>query len=288
MSLLGGPGGPIAIGGVGGSGTRLVAELLERAGVHLGSDLNAARDNLWFTLLFKHLGVLDWDDARFGLAATAFAERMHTGRVGHSTALVELLDECSADGRDQHDAAWLAQRRASFEHEGEGAGARRWGWKEPNTHVVLDRLDGALEDLRYVHVARSGLDMALSPNQNQLRLWGPSFGVADGSGPADSLRFWCAAHRRVLDIGANMPGRFLLLRFEDLCADPVQHITRLLGFVGHDDPPSIAAGLAAVVSPPTSIGRAEDLSMFDAADVDYVASLGFELPSAGRVLRRPA
>jgi hypothetical protein len=37
-----------------------------------------------------------------------------------------------------------------------------WGWKEPNTHVVLDRLWAELPRLKYVHVRRHGLDMAFS------------------------------------------------------------------------------------------------------------------------------
>lgn len=45
--------GPVVIGGVGGSGTRVVAELLENLGFYIGSDLNTASDNLTYTLLFK-------------------------------------------------------------------------------------------------------------------------------------------------------------------------------------------------------------------------------------------
>ncbi len=44
---------PVAIGGVGGCGTRLIAEMLMRVGFFLGSDLNESLDNLWFTLAFK-------------------------------------------------------------------------------------------------------------------------------------------------------------------------------------------------------------------------------------------
>src|SRR5947207_2715003 len=46
-------GGPVAVGGVGGSGTRVVAALLREAGVYLGADLNDSLDNLWFRLLFR-------------------------------------------------------------------------------------------------------------------------------------------------------------------------------------------------------------------------------------------
>ena len=45
--------GPVIIGGVGGSGTRVVAEIIEHFGFYIGKDLDKARDNLWFLLLFK-------------------------------------------------------------------------------------------------------------------------------------------------------------------------------------------------------------------------------------------
>ena len=44
---------PIAVGGVGGSGTRVVANFLEMLGFDMGSDINESLDNLTFTLLFK-------------------------------------------------------------------------------------------------------------------------------------------------------------------------------------------------------------------------------------------
>ena len=49
----------VAAGGVGGSGTRLVAELLRGLGLQMGSDLNVSLDTRWFTLLFKRLEILD-------------------------------------------------------------------------------------------------------------------------------------------------------------------------------------------------------------------------------------
>lgn len=45
--------GPVVVGALGGSGTRLIARILMESGFFMGSDLNRERDNLWFTLLFK-------------------------------------------------------------------------------------------------------------------------------------------------------------------------------------------------------------------------------------------
>ena len=44
---------PIIIGGIGGSGTRVIAEILTLLDVYLGRALNKSLDNLWFTALFK-------------------------------------------------------------------------------------------------------------------------------------------------------------------------------------------------------------------------------------------
>ncbi len=44
--------GPVIIGGIGGSGTRVVAEILTLFGYFMGHDLNSAGDILTYTLLF--------------------------------------------------------------------------------------------------------------------------------------------------------------------------------------------------------------------------------------------
>ncbi len=44
----------IAIGALGGSGTRAIAEILIQSGVYMGDDLNGPYDNLIFTRLFKN------------------------------------------------------------------------------------------------------------------------------------------------------------------------------------------------------------------------------------------
>jgi hypothetical protein len=43
----------IIVGGVGGSGTRLVSLILQALGVRTGPDFNESLDDLFFTLLFK-------------------------------------------------------------------------------------------------------------------------------------------------------------------------------------------------------------------------------------------
>jgi hypothetical protein len=269
-----GPSEPLAVGGVGGSGTRVVATALAAAGWYLGSDLNGAGDNLWFTTLFKHAGALSMSDDEFDVLVELFVRRMQDGRI-HTGGSTEILDRLVERPSDQHDRSWFGDRVRSMLAEDGGAAGGPWGWKEPNTHVLLDRFARCLPELRYVHVARSGLDMAVGPNQNQPRLWGTRLGVRYDGSPRASLKFWCAAHRRVLAVASSMPDRFLFVRFEDLCADPRVELERLFEFSGIVAPGRVAEMLAPMVRPPASMGRGVGLSDLDATDVDYVRSLGF-------------
>jgi hypothetical protein len=254
----------------------VVAAILQRAGYYIGSDLNEPLDNLWFTLIFKWPGVLDLPSDEFGRLAAAFEARMTGADLprGARSMMKRLV-------REDHQRAtkgWLEQRARSFLDTSDG-GSRGgpWGWKEPNTHVVIDRLVTCLpDDLRYVHVVRNGLDMALSQNQNQPRQWGQTFGKPYDDTPRTSLAFWRHAHERMGDFAHTMGDRFLFLRFEDLCARPTAEIERLLAFLdaqGGGNP----ADLARLVQTPSSVGRrrAVDLSAFDPADVEYVSQLGF-------------
>jgi hypothetical protein len=57
----------VVVGGVGGSGTRWVSQVIAALGIEMGHDQNESLDNLTYTLLFKRLGVLTDDDPRFDM-----------------------------------------------------------------------------------------------------------------------------------------------------------------------------------------------------------------------------
>jgi len=266
---------PVAIGGVGGSGTRLVADLLRLLGFRLGEHLNPAGDSLWFTLLFKYAGVADLDDAQFDLLAEMLVASLSGGAPLDARAL-QRLDALAAVARPHHP---LEQLRASADTLAAAAArpahGAPWGWKEPNTHVVVERLWARLPGLRYVHVVRNGLDMAFSRNQNQLELWGPQVLGRGPLSPARSLRYWCHVHQRMQALLAANQARMLWLDYDALCRDPRAGIARLCRFLDcpvPDDP----APLLALVQPPQAARHAGmSLEGLAPADVDYVRSLGF-------------
>jgi len=270
---------PVAIGGIGGSGTRLVTKILMDLGVYMGDDLNGANDNLWFTLLFKRPEILSLPDHEFEEIYRIFSHAM-AGARDFTASEAESVRCLAAADRDQHNAVWLKQRaRSLLVDQTDSVQHDAWGWKEPNTHVVLDRLIRIEPEIRYIHVARNGLDMAFGANQNQLALWGNHFlGASAPVTPRTALKFWCAVHRRIIRIGRAMGSRFLFLNYDDLCQRPDAGLEKILKFMTIPVSEAKICQLAQAINPPESIGRFRQrgLSHFDEEDVAFVESLGFE------------
>ena len=269
---------PVAVGGVGGSGTRLIAQVLLELGYYLGGDLNESLDNLWFTLLFKRREVLGLTDAAFAEVLEVFVSRMRGGDPP-APQQVDLVRCLAEPDRGEHPPPWLRARAETLLTGPPAPKLGPWGWKEPNTHIVIDRLAHSLPGLRYIHVVRNGLDMAYSANQNQIAFWGGQFlGPGVEVSPRTSLQYWHRVHRRVLDLCAPLGERFLLLNFDRLCADPGQGLRELVDFLGADVAKDKLERLVGLTRAPASIGRFKrhGLDCFDPDDVAFVAQLGFD------------
>ena len=278
---------PVAVGGVGGSGTRVIASLLARLGFHIGSDLNEEYDNLWFTLLFKRIDLWpiaahekDLDEAvKFLLNAMVLNQPW-------SPAQVSRMEDIGRAGRPGHPAAWLAKRVSSLAQAvpaTEPLGPNgRWGWKEPNTHIVLPALVARIPGLKYIHVMRHGVDMAFSRNQNQLAFWGEAMlgRKPDLESPRDSLSYWCEVSRRTRAVADNqLKDRFLLLDFDRLCKSGEPELDQLLHFLSIDSANVDRQSLLTMIRVPESAGRfrQHDLAVFRQEDLAYVRSLGYQL-----------
>lgn len=265
---------PIVVGGVGGSGTRVVAAALRTAGIFIGHDLNRPLDNLTFSLLFnrpkwwarhRSLGGM-----RIRSVLRLFANQMTTP---HQSTRLALESGLAILSHSQHNRKWRAERlRSTWAATLKPHG--RWGWKSPISHLYLPELDQAL-GVRYVHVIRNGLDMAIARNQLQPTFWSDVVGVkAEGLvGPRRSLRYWYTANMNALNYGAGMRDRFLLLRYEDLCSNAEQEMARLMRFIEVDVDPK---ALASLVSPSSKVGRySRHPRLFLEEDRHLCAELGY-------------
>jgi hypothetical protein len=267
----------VAIGGLGGSGTRLGAALLQHLGLYIGTDLNDALDNLWYTLLFKRRPMLmEPPDALRRLIELFFA-RM-SGVVDVAPRDRQRLDAFARDGRPQHPEDWLAHRvETILDGAGSEQTGRRWGWKEPNTHVLAPLFLQTYPDLKYIHFERDPFYMASSSNKNQLELWGPILLGRDVTmTPRDALTYWCAVHRRVMDMMERWPERTLLVSYDAFCALPLQQGSRVAEFLGVPmTQDAIASAVAMVDLAKSKPRQSVATASFDPRDLQYLSELGY-------------
>ena len=111
--------------------------------------------------------------------------------------------------------------------------------------------------MKFLHVVRDGRDMAFSENQNQLRKHGNTvLGTAESqwSQPLRAVALWTRHNLRVAEYGeARLASQYLRIRYEDVCAKPVETVAQIFEFFGLDrDREDVA--LSEVQSSP-SIGR---------------------------------
>jgi len=205
---------PLVIGGTGGSGTRVVARIVRLGGRYMGSELNRSEDTMPFARF-------DWEWGRRYLES------------GSSSMMVRAFEDTIAE-------------HLSGRPEG-----MPWGWKHPHSYLLLPFLHERFSNMRFIHVIRDGRDIALSGNQQQAEHYGPMLRRPHESEPVRSAAWWAWANDRARASGENLLGSdYLVVRFEDLCADPVHWTQKLAQFSeGRSD------GLAREVSSPASLGR---------------------------------
>lgn len=129
----------LVITGMHRSGTSLVASLIERAGVHLGAQLIAPRDQ---------------DNPR-GFFEDAEFVRFHEDALRARKKNILVARDFSFHATDAETArarAIIAARSAY----------PLWGWKDPRTALCLNFWDALLPDARYLFVYRHPFDVTIS------------------------------------------------------------------------------------------------------------------------------
>ena len=212
--------GPGVIGATGGSGTRVLARIVQQGGMFVGADRNRSEDALDFA---------------------AFSDRWVNAFTSGERP-PELVAELRAL------VARQARERATAD--------QAWGWKEPRSIYLLPLLDEELPGVRFLHVVRDGRDMAYSGNQVQLRKHGDAM-LGEDAGASEvvrSISLWNDVNLRAADYGEQTLGpRYLRIRFEDLCLDPVAVVGDIFGFFGLEG--DVERISAEEVQVPETLGR---------------------------------
>lgn len=222
-------GAPVIIFNKSHSGSRLLAQLLDRSGIFLGADRPSTED---------------------ALAILPIVERLV---VGHYPDYRRVLAE-----RDEELNAALV---ASFQAHLRGFGGGRWGWKLCETAYVLPVLQAIFPDAHYVHLIRDGRDVAFSNHvwprspfwkkvyfdTADIRFWR---GMPLASipykllAPLYNARHWSNSVRVGRAAGTAIGDRYVEVRFEDLVRDFVGTSTGLLKRLGMAPDASVLEALA--------------------------------------------
>jgi SAM-dependent methyltransferase len=211
-----------------GCGASIVAQVLRRAGVFLGADLNKDHLNASALVEFDYYWTPPFlDGSRNGGVSGTCLERM----------LEQLAERC-------------ARQRAGDVTEGSP-----WGWKHGPSMHLLAFYERVLPGLRVVYVLRDGRAAALAQGAARRHTFRLAGAVLDGDAepvgrdspawrgqtltrdggpeatPERQAAFWAASNREVADFGERVLGkRYLRVRIEDLLARPAEEIERLLAF----------------------------------------------------------
>ncbi|MBN1953993.1 MAG: sulfotransferase [Anaerolineae bacterium] len=219
---------PLIIGAIGGSGTRVLQCIAAHAGYFMGTHLTRHKDALPIQQFCRQ-------HARRWLVT-----------AGQNPPPAETIQQL-----EQWFAAAVREHLAALPNP-DGL----WGFKVPKSIHLLPFWDHLYPHMRFIHVLRSGLDIAYSRNwrlegERQLILeeaekkWPPH---------RQAIVLWGRVNEAAAEYGAERLGsRYLCIRFEDLCARPKEVTGQILDFVGQDRS-SLEQAAAEVVAPP-SIGR---------------------------------
>jgi hypothetical protein len=229
---------PIVIFGTGGSGTRVLQLLADRAGYFMGANLNAPGDSL---------------------EVGQFMQRWLNRYLTKSNWIEEMWRESGPEKFGRPRAMANDFRSAIQSHRaGLQDADAPWGWKSPKTILMLPFVHEMYPAMKAVHLVRDGRDMAFSRNQNQVRAKGRkvlSAADLEQRRPIRSIKFWARVNVAAARYGRTRfaNGNYLRLRYEDVCSDPGEAVIRLLDFL--DCPASresMRAVAAEVVQPSAS------------------------------------
>lgn len=237
----------VLIGGVGGSGTRVIARAFSAHGIFIGRELNHSLDNLeWPGDIPLMLDVCQ-----------SHEQKVRKLRQRFLPFFGSMINEALSGPYDQTVLAV----------------------KVPGSFYYLPYLSECIPNLSYVHVIRSGLDMAFSSNLNQLNNWGIKFGLKRSAEIYDQsaqLKYWIAANTYARNHRETLPlESFYEVRFEDFCQAPYAGCQSL--FQALNIQKTISEDYVGSIHLPASSGRyhQQDISVFEAQDLNTLSRWGY-------------
>ncbi len=206
------------------SGSRLLAQLIEGAGVYMGAHQNESSDSLDLLRLVQHLVERYYPD--FG----------------------PLWDKNNRHP-DLPSTDTIARQVFADHLQGFGPSKTRWGWKLCETLYVLPVIDFLFPDARYIHLIRDGRDVAFcnhtppdTPfwkkvyfNTDRMEIWRKyrlNYNEYHRHRHLFNAVHWVNSVSVGRNYGAMLRDRYLEVRYEDLCGDFDSQAQRILAHIG--------------------------------------------------------
>jgi hypothetical protein len=270
----------IAVGALGGSGTRALGQVLIDSGVYIGDYLNKPNDNLLFTRLMINPNWIenaseDQIDTRFDI----FKSYMIHGHIPVKYIFETLKAGSNPSINSSYKYYWVILKKLLSKKQ---KPRTIWGWKEPNNQILIEQIVKHFNDVYYVHVLRHGLDMAFSGNKRQLRHWGYKFDIQLNGEESNEelavkqLDYWIRSTKQLLE-KSSLVKHFYLLNHSNFCQNPKEEIDSLLGFLDITVDSATLKALYEIPQIPSTTGRYRDynLSIFRKDQLAFVQEMGF-------------
>ena len=194
---------PIFIGGIGGSGTRVICQILKDAGLYMGSNLNEKNDAVDFYNFY-----LKW--------ANVFLKE----RIRMNDKTIEQMKEDYHSSLKNH-LKMLPDKNSN------------WGAKNPRSIIFLPFLFSQFPKMHFLHIIRDGRDMIFSKNLNLLNLSGTILLNKQNLDKFDNLSIWSMVNLNTkIFCEQKLKDNYLVIKFEELCSNPKGIIEKIFNFTG--------------------------------------------------------
>lgn len=233
---------PIIVGGTGGSGTRVLGEILKTSNIYIGHDLNGANDSRDLKDFFST-------------------------RLGHAYKMLVHQTAIKPNWPDDFERA-IKNHCSKFQDQDQ------WGWKNPKSIFFMPFLNSIFPQMKFIHLIRDGRDMALSKNQKQVMTLNKLELKRDVL-PEDSIKLWSSVNVAAYNFGRKyLGGRYLLIRYEDLIEGPEKNIKTVLDFVESQMPVDEFANIMRMSK---GVGRYRNLPQDQQTSLNMAGQEGLKL-----------
>ena len=286
---------PVVIGCNGGSGSRVLAEIVEQLGVYMGIQDNQTLDNVWFPSFFFDGITYFFDknvpvESRIYEAMELFEELMFSPFTSIDRVIKARTKWFGFMLKMQKHHSNYVFKSSRFQKIYQLKSSQilsesmfsQWGWKEPISHFYIKYLNQYFPNMKYIHLIRNGLDMAYTNNLMHYWILAKFYEIPIPQDlalrPKAYFNMWVRTNLKTIsECDKFLKNRFIVIKFEDLCINPVEQIRRVAAFLSIDCPDDKTQELADLVKCPKTIGRhkSKDLHIFSQVEFMELKKLGY-------------